>query len=811
MNPRSKNSNPFSLYQEYDLADGAYGNDDGVINGIGLEQNENVLNKTQSNQEYNLNDGAHGNDDGAINGEDFKQDNTELNNNSSEKENLNNDPTKSFASAIENNNKESINLDDLYLEYNEISLKISKYINETDKNFKNKKEEELRHRARLIEEKNNLSKEDQYKFGKEYDLKIAESEERIRTLTNISEERKSALFEEREFLFKVIGTTVKKLEENLFELNVKNRRLEFDLREMAYSRQTDYIKYNELNKNIKDNKHIIEEISLLIEKYKAEKQRLYDNTDYLFRYNSDIENILNTPKTESATEKKEQPKNNDYSSNNLFDKIKDSLDESMTNEQLSNLVSNLQKLMMLKFDEDQNKFEEDLKNKKTVEEKIKRISEREKEIEDYKKLFSSENNKIDVVLKKGYETIKNDISQKFLSAKEKGEYAFKNSDSLKDSLLYINNNIRSDKDLKESFKILLENLKERVNDNKNDEQNLIENKNWTDSMNDFVNSFNLDRNKILPYINAFAKIQNPDVEIDNNFSIGEDLSKKTPSPNDGSKKSGDNNPTKDEGTQTDGKDKPENDGKKDDENSKGKENIPKKIRRKVKKVEKVSNEWFKKHPKLKIILIGLGIALGVGVGSQLIGAALMMINSSLWHALPFARTTLHSANLFLSKIVGLGKWKYISESGLYKLGGNVGALSLYKSAGAYLTSALPLLGGVGIGIKKIIDSRIKDNVKDLEEKGKAREEKQRKKLEKQNEKENNYMDQRDNEIDSKFSRFIEKIKKEYNLSDKEALELIQKKMSSTFDNNPVEESKSIPQKDENEAELNQEETKIHNL
>ena len=127
--------------------------------------------------------------------------------------------------------------------------------------------------------------------------------------------------------------------------------------------------------------------------------------------------------------------------------------------------------------------------------------------------------------------------------------------------------------------------------------------------------------------------------------------------------------------------------------------------------------WMKEH---KLATIGIGLAL-LGGTLLAIPATHMMINSALWslgNTLGWSAKTLgalNQSNIGLSALVKGGKFAFEGGSGLYTLGGKVGAEALYSGAKAKLVGVLAGLGGVsamglaGAGVKKAISS-IKEKI-----------------------------------------------------------------------------------------------------
>lgn len=124
-----------------------------------------------------------------------------------------------------------------------------------------------------------------------------------------------------------------------------------------------------------------------------------------------------------------------------------------------------------------------------------------------------------------------------------------------------------------------------------------------------------------------------------------------------------------------------------------KDKKPKKKRCKVTNVKKGLKDWYKKHPKVKWVAIGLALL----ATSPLLAQGIMMINSTAWHlfdAIPGKPLCglLNSINKGLSTFARFGKYSYVDSIGQYTLGGIEGAQAMYSSIGAVLYSALGALG-----------------------------------------------------------------------------------------------------------------------
>ena len=136
-------------------------------------------------------------------------------------------------------------------------------------------------------------------------------------------------------------------------------------------------------------------------------------------------------------------------------------------------------------------------------------------------------------------------------------------------------------------------------------------------------------------------------------------------------------------------------------------------KRKIKVIAKKTLKWMKEH---KMATIGLGLALGTVVLYATMPGVQMMINSCLWNvgkSLGWSSGTLnslHNTNLGLSTVVGGGKYAFESGTGLYTLGGKVGAAPLYTKGTAHLVSTLMGLGAIGgtAGIIATVKDRIQN-------------------------------------------------------------------------------------------------------
>lgn len=141
------------------------------------------------------------------------------------------------------------------------------------------------------------------------------------------------------------------------------------------------------------------------------------------------------------------------------------------------------------------------------------------------------------------------------------------------------------------------------------------------------------------------------------------------------------------------------------------DNITKK-RKRIKVVDEKTNikNWFKKHPRLRTIALGLALALTIYLGMS----SLMVINSALWGALGGKGAIcglLHGINIGLSRIVGFGAFNF-AESGLYL---NGAGQALYEITAPTLIKALGTLAISAPVCKTLIEkirSRKKRNNRD---------------------------------------------------------------------------------------------------
>ncbi len=138
---------------------------------------------------------------------------------------------------------------------------------------------------------------------------------------------------------------------------------------------------------------------------------------------------------------------------------------------------------------------------------------------------------------------------------------------------------------------------------------------------------------------------------------------------------------------------------------------PIKFRHKVVKVVKNTHEWFKKHPKVRMLAIGLAILATLPLTAQ----PIMMVFSTLWHVcntsiiLKPLCPLFHGLNTGLAPFVKGGKFAFdITGSGLYTLGGASGAQAMYTAAQAAIFTALSSLGVAGAIIARKIRKKMKD-------------------------------------------------------------------------------------------------------
>lgn len=553
------------------------------------------------------------------------------------------------------------------------------------------------HKTRLEEEKAAIgaNEENRAEIEKEYDRQIAETERAINAIINPSKEDELRIRAEKDELYRLATSKIQKIEEVIDELKRENRRLEYEHSEMVHNGITDHAKWHHLTNKINDNTAKIRKLNEIIEKYKGLKEELRKTEKVIdlsrgvgaptgpsagtdptetssdttgTGTGDDSTDISETEDDESTTETDIDEVEDDKKIEPTFDAaieaIKDKLNpELLTPEAIKDLIDKMVQLVILKYEKEQALFEKELSEAKTVSEKLQIIDKREVSLIRYIQLMSHESKEIDELLSAKRTEVANFVNTSYETAKRDGEYCWKESKAIKESIRYIQSVLGNDKDWNPQFQTLMENMEEII---KNPDQEQYEN--WRAGMQQFAERLKLNPDKMLPYVNARAKVINPAVSVDNEFNIhGLNL---------------DNSKTKGEGN-----DLPV---------------PPRKPRRKVTKVEDAKG-FFKKHPKLKMIAIGLGILLG----SQLGLAGLMMINSALWTTLGGQGAIcglLHTINLALSKIVGVGLFQF-TQAGTYTFLGKSGALALYSAVGAKLTAAAAALGGIGAVIAKKIKNK----------------------------------------------------------------------------------------------------------
>lgn len=138
---------------------------------------------------------------------------------------------------------------------------------------------------------------------------------------------------------------------------------------------------------------------------------------------------------------------------------------------------------------------------------------------------------------------------------------------------------------------------------------------------------------------------------------------------------------------------------------------PIKFRHKVVKVVKNVHEWFKKHPKVRILAIGLAILATLPLTAQ----PIMMVFSTLWRLcnasiiLKPLCPLFHGLNTGLAPFVKGGKFAFdLAGSGLYTLGGAPGAQAMYTAAQSAILTGLSSLGVAGILVAKKLRKKMKD-------------------------------------------------------------------------------------------------------
>lgn len=434
-------------------------------------------------------------------------------------------------------------------------------------------------------------------------------------------------------------------------------------------------------------------------------------------------------KNENNTGNNDNENNNDNSDNNnddnnndnkenddlrkkteeAIEKIKETLDPKAPKEELDNIIEKMNSLIMILFNYEQSLFESKLKEKNTVEEKMDLIEKRQNELDGYGKFYESENPEISNLLLSSKEKMLNYIKTSYTTSKSSGEYTWTNYESIKESKEYIEANINKDADFKFQFDTLLSKMEDII---KNPEQEQYEN--WKINMNEFTNKLGLNSSEIIPYMNARAKLINPNLDIDKEYNInglGLNVGTKgvdpVPTPTPTPTPIPDPTPEPSIPTST--------------------EKPP--IKQRLKVVAKKALNWMKEH---KLITIGLGLALTTVLLFS-IPATHMMINSCLWgvgKSLGWSTATLdslHGINLGLAKGVAGGKYLFESASGAYTLAGAAGAKALYSAGAANLVGAVTGLtaagGAIGVGGALVkMGAAVKEKIKNALSKKKDEEE-----------------------------------------------------------------------------------------
>lgn len=268
----------------------------------------------------------------------------------------------------------------------------------------------------------------------------------------------------------------------------------------------------------------------------------------------------------------------------------------------------------------------------------------------------------------------------------------------------------------ERFVGIVEGLEKIIGENREDTEY------WTKDVekfrNDLENKYGSEvANMLSDKLNAIANHYDNKITVDKDFKINrvkeevkDNEPTETPIENTTETETIDSNTSNDNGTNAEenieeqDKENKEEKNDKEDNNIKENENDkkdekpekdkkPKKKRCKVTNVKKGLKDWYKKHPKVKWIAIGLALL----ATSPLLAQGIMMINSTAWHlfnALPGKPLCglLNSINKGLSTFARFGKYSYVDSIGQYTLGGIEGAKEMYSSVGAVLYSALGALG-----------------------------------------------------------------------------------------------------------------------
>jgi len=408
-----------------------------------------------------------------------------------------------------------------------------------------------------------------------------------------------------------------------------------DLDRMSYSELADLV-YQIKNAQNKTNEYSEQENELEEEKDPEEDSNIIEEVDY-------------EPTIPKAIEK-------------LIENIDP---ENMTPEQIQQIIEKVEEFIMMIYDKEQLEFENDLKKLTTVDDKIEMVAKRERDIVNYCDYMKHDDQKINDLLFKNSRSLMEKIATKYRESKLKGEYCWKEVESITQSKNYINSVIGDREDLIQQFSVLIDNMKNLIKSPTKKEY-----KDWQSGMTEFAKQTGLEPEKMTPYLTANAKLINDKLSVDKEFNIvGLNLEKN---------------------------------------------------RRKVTKVEPKGKvkEFFKRHPALKLIAVGLA----VGLASQLGLGALMMINSSLWTVLGGQGaicSALHAINLGLSKVVGGSLFKF-TTAGTYTFLGQTGALNLYSAVGAKITTALAGLGGIGAAIANKIKKKNKNKTEELETKKKRK-------------------------------------------------------------------------------------------
>lgn len=432
----------------------------------------------------------------------------------------------------------------------------------------------------------------------------------------------------------------------LLEKDLEEYKNLIEERERAYDALNDNAEYGYTPEMLEEDKKHLEDIETRIKNMEDLGQKSY--------------NTLNPETPKKHTEDSNESSTDENSDNfeptgddlkDLFNITKQALVEGIDPEQKENILQQLDEIIDKIFERDEKIFEDKLAELNTVESKIDLIDKREEQIKNYSELYTSNNPNRDSMLKDRYEQIKIKLDNKYREIKAKGEYCFKNSLKIKESMEYINNTIRNDSIKNEKFNKLLDSLIEARQTN-----NAEKISNFNNELDNFVHNFNLNKDKLLPYMEAYA-------DVNKNKKI-----------------------KKEEPTHT----------------------IPptNKKRRKVIKKEKGIKGWFKSYPKLKWLAIGLAVTATLPLTS----VVLMQIFSGGWliaQHLPVIGEGLgsvfHGLNVGLSKIALGGGFKYAAATGEYLKGGIAGAEALYTAASAKCMTALAALAGATPIAKKIAD------------------------------------------------------------------------------------------------------------